>query len=247
MKSTWMVMLIGMIALLPGFPSAAANEELSSKQFLDVVRRPPGREGWAKMSGKATHLRRGQDTRKTSLRLGILFTPQRTLAQIVIGGSEGYLVGQKFGTGAEKTSIIPRNKDGYKDPLLARFGLRPEDLAMTFIFWELIRELERDTAKGQDCRVFLLQAPSAPDAIPEVVKVYLSAKYFFPLKVEWFKDKQEMAFRTLEVSSFRKDNDYWLVNSMNLYGPGWRTRVEFEQAAAGQKNSTPSDLFLPQE
>lgn len=246
MKILLPVMLCAVL-LLPSAGYTADGEELPAVKFLDLVRRPPGRDCWARMSGKVAHMRRGQETQETTLSLGILFTPQRTLAQIVIGGSENYLVGQLFGIGSDKTSIIPGNKDGYKDPLLGRFGLRPEDLAMTFIFWDLIKELERDSVKGHDCRVFLLNAPPQPASLPETVNVYLSAKYFFPLKVEWFKDKETTPFRTLEVSSFRKENDFWLVNSMNLYGPGWRTRVEFDKSSAGQKDSAPRDLFLQQQ
>lgn len=221
--------------------SDAGVKELDSAKFLQVVRRPPGRECWAKMNGTAWHRRRGQKMSEASLFLGILFTPQRTLAQIVIGGKQGYYVGQKYAPGCELTSIIPLRKGGYKQSLLADFGLRPEDLTMTFIFWDFVRELPRESIKGQECRVFLLRSPEK--AKQELVRVFISARYFFPLKVEWVKGEASKAYRYLEVTSFRKENDFWLVSSMNLYGPGWRTRIKFSDTDAGFKDKLPKDLF----
>jgi len=247
MKLSWLC--AGLLALsgLVGGDVLAADSEMPSLQFLNTARHPHNRECWTRLDGKVTHMRRGEMPRETTIRLGILFTPQRTLTQIVIGGSEGYLVGQGFDAGQEKTSIIPRRKDGYKDPVLGQFGLRPEDLALSFIFWTFLKELPRDAVKGHECRVFLLNAPAEAGRKEELVKVYLSSKYYFPLKVEWFQEPQETPYRTLEISSFREVKEIWVPDSIGLYGPGWRTKVEFNKADAGQKDTAPRDLFLPQE
>ena len=247
MKLSWLYAGLLMFSGLLGCEMSAADVELPSLEFLNVARHPHNRECWARLDGTVSHLRRGELPKETTLRLGILFTPKRTLTQMVIGGGEGYLVGQGFESGEEKTSIIPRRKGGYKDPVLAQFGLRPEDLALSFIFWTFLKELPRDSVKGHDCRVFLLNAPAEPGRKEELVRVYLSAKYFFPLKVEWFREPEEKPYRTLEVSSFREVKEIWIPDSMGLYGPGWRTKVEFSKADAGQKDTAPRDLFLPQE
>jgi len=243
----WVGSLAVGLTMMVEMTASAADAELPSEPFLNAARHPHSRECWALLQGKVTHLRRGSSPAETSIRLATLFTPQRTLTQIVIGGSEGYLVGQGFATGQEKTSIIPRRKEGYKDPILGRFGLRPEDLALSFIFWNFLKELPRDTVRGHECRVFLLNAPEQPGQKDELAKVYLSAKYYFPLKVEWFQNPQTTPYRTLEISSFREVNEIWVPDSLGLYGPGWRTKVEFDQASAGQKDTAPRDLFLPQE
>ncbi|MDD3118651.1 MAG: hypothetical protein PHQ27_05705 [Victivallales bacterium] len=221
--------------------NTAVSPTDDAMRFLAVARRPPGRECWARMTGKVTHLRTGGKPEEAGISLAIMFTPARTLAQIIIDDQQGYLVGQKYGPGADMTSIIPLNKEGYQEPILAKFGLRPEDLTMSFIFWHLLRELPRDKVKGQECRVFVLQAPDAVD--PEVVQVHISAKYFFPLKVSWSRKDGEPPYRFMEVTSFRKENDYWLVRSLIIYGPGWKTRVAFEQSQAGVQQDLPQNFF----
>ncbi len=220
---------------------AVIAEELSPERFLEIARRPPGRECWARMTGTAIHARSGSKAEEAKLELAIMFTPARTLAQMVINDSQGYLVGQKYGPGQDMTSIIPLDSEGYKDPILGKFGLRPEDLTMTFIFWQYVRELERDDIKGQECRVFLLQSPSKE--MPETVRVYISAKYFFPLKVQWVGKEGDVPYRNMEITSFRKENDYWLVGSMILYGTGWKTKVSFDSAEAGEQKDLPDNFF----
>jgi len=227
--------------LILGFSSLLCGQDMDSEHFLEIARRPPGRECWARMSGTTTHLRSGGKPEEAMLSLAILFTPVRTLAQMVINDVEGYLVGQKYGPGDDMTSIIPLNKEGYKDSILSKFGLRPEDLTMTFIFWQLVKELPRADVKGQECRVFILKSPDK-DA-PEMVQVYISARYFFPLKVQWIKKEGDQPYRNMEITSFKKENDYWLVGSMILYGSGWRTKIGFDKVEAGEQKDLPADFF----
>jgi len=139
MKSCFWIAFTAVMMAMPLSAVFASDVELGSDAFLEMVRRPPGRECWARMTGTATHLRSGGKPEEVPLSLAILFTPERTLAQVVINGTQGYLVGQKYGPGQDMTSIIPLDRDGYKDPILAKFGLRPEDLTMSFIFWRFVR------------------------------------------------------------------------------------------------------------
>lgn len=235
----FVIALIGGLMLL-GAEQKIAAQQKDSEHFLDTARQPPGRECWARMSGTATHLRTGGKPEEAKLTLAILFTPARTLAQMMINDKQGYLVGQKYGSGADMTSVIPLDKEGYKEPILAKFGLRPEDLTMSFIFWRYVRELPPEEVKGQECRVFVLKSP---DAEPEFVQVHISAKYFFPLKVRWSKKDGEDAYRFMEITSFRKESDYWMVGSLSIYGPGWKTRINFDNAQAGEQKDLPKDFF----
>ena len=52
----------------------AADKKLSAADFLYRVRHPAGRKRWAIMDGEVIHRRRGQDTVKAKLYLGILFS-----------------------------------------------------------------------------------------------------------------------------------------------------------------------------
>jgi len=231
---------------ITGF-SLQADEKLNSSEFLKMVRTPPGRESWAAMQGKAMHRRSGEKSIAAPIYFGVKFSPERTLAQVVVGGSEGYYVGQAYKASKDSTSIIPMQEiaEGATSKL-AGFGLRPEDLTMSFLYWGFVKELEADSVKSQDCRVFVLKDESSK----ELVKVHISSEYFFPLKVQWYADKyvEDTEKRTLEISSFEKKENFWLVSELSLFGTGWKTRVNFDDAKAGyskgENANVPQDLFV---
>lgn len=207
-------------------------ERMDSQQFLDSTRQFGRNRSWGAMSGTISHLRKGSPAIATTLYMGILFAKERTLAQIVIANKQGYLVGQDYLDPAAGTSVLPINKNGYKQPLLAEFGIRPQDLTMSFVYWQFVSELPEERIKGLTCRLFILKDYKST----EHVKVFFSSQYGFPLKVEWFKEKyttESEPYRTLEVLSFKKEKDFWLVSELNLFGPGWRTKINFEKTDAG--------------
>ena len=173
--------------------------------------------------------------------LGIRFTPEQTFAQIFINKNEIYSIGQSY-TAKEKVTVIREGKDKNKHSTLADFGIKPDDLTMSFLFWELEQELPKDSIKGQACRVFILKSPDGS----EKAKAYISSSYFFPLKVEWTKINENKPYRMLEVTSFKKVNELWLIDAIMLYGPGWRTKIDFPKVNAGLvEKGTPKDLFKP--
>ena len=212
-----------------GIRSSAADKELSAKDFLYRTRHPAGRKRWALMDGKVFHRRRGKETVQANLYLGILFNKDRTLAQLLINDSQGYMVGQDFSKGKDGTSVIPLNKATKDQPILGNFGLRPEDLTMSFLYWGLGKELKEETTKMISCRVFQLNSPDKK----ETATVWISKKYYFPLKVKWTKASQKDPFRSLEVSSFKTQGEYGVIKRLELYGPGWRTRINFTKIEIG--------------
>lgn len=216
-------------------------KRLTAEQFVAVVRTPPGRESWGLLEGKASHRRRGASTVEAPIRFAVLFTRARTIAQIVFNGTEIYDVAQAY-TPPFASSIDLREPGGKQT--LKEFGLRPEDLTMNFIFWPLKRELDADSVRGVPCRVMLFDSPAGT----ECVKVYIARDYFSPMKVEWFNlPASKLAgkpFRTLEVTSFKKSGDLWVVGALSLFGPGWRTVVDFPETKAGlTKDGVVKELF----
>jgi hypothetical protein len=215
-------------------------DKLDSKAFLLKARNPDNRT-WCAMDGKAIHRKSGSDTASAPLYLGIVFNPDRMLAQVVIDNKEGYTLGQAY-AGNDSTTVIPLNPDGYKKSTLSEFGLRAQDLSMSFLYWNFEKELAREDIKGSECRVFILQEPKHG----EIAKVYINSQYCFPMKVEWFKKyvENEEPYRTLEAASFKKEKDLWIVNKLKLYGPGWRTNVEFDNIDVGvTAENIPKKLF----
>ena len=217
------------------------DKALSAEQFVNVVRTPSGRESWGILEGKASHRRRGASTVEAPIRFSVLFTRSRTIAQIVFNGNEIYDVAQSY-TAPFASSIDMREPGGRQS--LNDFGLRPEDLTMNFIFWPLKRELEPDSVRGVACRVMIFESPAGKES----VKVYIARDYYSPMKVEWFNVPAAKisgrAFRTLEVTSFRKSGDLWVVGALSLFGPGWRTVVDFPDSKAGlTKDGVAKELF----
>lgn len=226
--------LIAAVALLFSAMAMAAEisgADMTAEEFISHVRHPSNRQNYARLDGTISHLRRGEDdVRTVPIYFGTMLTGDRQLSQLIVNGREGYRIGQSYVSGSEGTTVTPMKEGGYPDSLLAEFGVRPEDLCMGFLFWQVVRELEPVTMRTVKCRVFLMKNP----ADDEGIRITVSAEYFFPLKVEFFKDlEKDIAaesdpYRSLEVEKFKEtDNGFWVPTLLKLQGPGWRTRIEF--------------------
>lgn len=237
-----LALALALAAAEPAAPSPVANfADLPAAEFLARVRTAPRDECWVKMSGALEHRRRDRETVAVPLHLGLRFTPERVLAQVVVDNAESYRVGQPLAGGP--ATIIAENFAVANRNLLAEYGLRPEDLALAFLYWDLDKELARERLRTRSCRVFLLKAP--PGLTNEWVRVAICVEALFPLRVEWLKEKPDATpYRTLEISSFRKESDFWLIDGLNLQGPGWRSRIAFEECQVGRvAEGVPQDLF----
>ncbi|MFA6568585.1 MAG: hypothetical protein WCS96_10260 [Victivallales bacterium] len=223
----------------------AVGAKLDASEFLKTARRPPIEESWAKMQGEISHKRGTADTVKHPIYLGMRFTPERTLAQVVANKNEFYIIGQEYSDKPESTSIIVNRPEKDKS-VLADCGVRPEDLTLSFLYWPFQKELKSEGIKGYPCRVFQLLSPDKKES----ATVYISSQYFFPLKVEWFRNTKvnepPKHDRMLEVKSFKKNTDenFWIVDTLEISGPGFRTKIDFTEASAGySKNGVPEELF----
>ena len=200
---------------------------LPMNEFLQTLRSSGrGNGSYAKLQGKAVHLRGDDEPLETAIYFAVLLNPAKVMAQVIADNVEGYYVGQSGTNGRSGTTVVPMSKPGTR---LANIGLRPSDLAMSFLYNEPLRELKPETVKMIKCRVFLLKDPESG----EIVKIYASQAYFMTLKAEFFKSEADLAkppFRTLEVTDFKQQNNLYYVSRLRLSGPGWRTIVEFDEA-----------------
>jgi len=236
----WMLPALFIFPFVLPLQAKTPKKQYSAKEFLNITQHPPGKKTWAQLEGTVTHKRKGQSIKTAPLYFGIRFTPEETFAQIFISKNEAYSIGQSYYAAKEKVTVIRQGTGKNKPSTLASFGIKPDDLTMSFLFWKLNKELPVDSAKGQACRVFLLEAPDGT----EVAKAYISSSYFFPLKVEWTKINENKPYRMLEVTSFKKVNKLWLINTIMLSGPGWRTKINFSKCNAGLvADGTPEGLF----
>ena len=221
---------------------AKETKKYSSQEFLNITRRARPTKTWAILMGSVSNKRRGLSTiNKADIKVGMRFANTRMLSKITIKEKdliESYTVGQPYdGTPA---SIIASNDEKNDIALLGDFGLRPEDLTMTFLYWKFKKELKNVSVKGFDCRVFELINPETK----EIVKVYISSEYFYPIKVEWLKTGQKTPYRNVVISSFETKGNLGAPSELNLYGPGWRTKVDFSKIRLDHtKDGIPKDIF----
>ena len=231
--------MLGGLMLLPLILSGQdAAKALSPEDFLAKVRNPPRHDSWARMKGSAQHLREGARPIQAPIEMGIFFTPVRTLAQIRFNGNEIYNIGQSYGKDAS-TSVENKIPAGVS-PQIGIYGITPEDLAMSFLYWKFKQEHKMETIRGQDCRVFTLESKDGK----EQVCVSINCEYFFPMKAEWFRVPDKTPVRKLEASAFKKENDYWFVSKLLLSGENWSTSIRFNAVNAGTfKDKLPPGLF----
>jgi hypothetical protein len=239
-----LVLSVFIVAVVFTSISIKASTRSESIAFLEKARHPRKIKTWARLFGLMMHKARRRRSKQKTIKFSLRFTEEMILAQVVVGDSEEiYSIGQPYSGKTSEVSIIREKGEGKESILKRNFGVRPEDLTMSFLFWKYKLELPKTSLKGQCSRVFLLAQPDSD----RIAKVYISEKYLFPLKVEWaslINGRLTNTKRTLEVDSFKKVNGLWLVDTLLFYGSGWRTKVSFSKCDAGfVSDGTPKDLF----
>lgn len=218
---------------------------LPAEDFLRVVRHVPSQETWAKMSGTAQHKRAGARRIKAPVRLAIRFTPARIVARLIFNDSEIYDLGQAFDPPIATTEV--QLKPG-TEPKLGLYGIDVSDMTLSFIYKETIREEKPERVSIFPCRVFMLKG----SVEGETARVFVSTEYFFPVRVQWFRKDPGPGvagepYRELEIASVKKadDNDFYLIPKLEISGPNWRTKIDFDERSAGYaKDGMPKDLFV---
>ena len=82
----------------------------------------------------------------------------------------------------------------------------------------------------------------------ERVQAWISADYFFPLKVRWFRKDETTAWRGFEFTDFKKRGELWFPVGLRLHGENWRGQIIFDDADAAlvSDRPAPADLFAPE-
>ena len=233
---------------------------MSAKDFLHRLRSNYQVGTWVDMRGDLNHKRRLENgkykSEQAKIKVSILYTKLQAVAMIKLAehdlnanDSEIYKVGQSYN--GEAASVIASNLQDIS--MIGDFGINPADFAMTFLFWDLanVNQNQTDSVKGLKCRILNLVNPKTK----ETVKIYASTNYFTPLKVEWFNHEKKTPYRTMIIESFELKGDLGVPNDILITGPGWKTKVEFNNVKMGyqksanstdksEKSGVPKDLFL---
>ncbi len=204
-------------------PDSDDMEALAAKEFLSEVRRPLRIDAWGEFTGKVTYKSNDKSV-KGDLRVRITFTQSSMHTQIVLNDKNVYVLEQTHKDGeAVKAKIEPPDKE--EKPGLFDFGIDPEDLTFSFIYWDFIEELPRKSSRLRECRVMRLKDPKGDGT----VNVWFSAKHGFPMEAWWYKAGQEKPWRKLEFKGAKRfENGLWFVKEMRLEGNDWKTQVRFD-------------------
>jgi hypothetical protein len=214
--------------------------DLPGEVFLRMAQRPFRNNAWGRFAGRIQHRSDGLNT-KMEIHLSVLFQEDLMRGQLVLDRHKLYGITQiYYAEGVPGTTLdLPPEESS---PTLAELGVRAEDLAFSFLYWEPLRELEMDEVRGRDCRVFRFRHPDTE----EEVEAWFSVEYLFPIKAKWFEPGTDQPSRTLEFTDFERDGDLWYVKSFRMEGDGWKTRVKFTDGELHlvEEEPPPPDLFL---
>lgn len=206
-------------------PLCRAEKELSMQEFMVLARRKNQFATYAKLNGVLQHRRRGQAVVSMPVYFGVILHPDRTVGQLVLDRSEGYMLGQAVNSGLTSVTPMP----GKKSDKLGYVGLRASDLTLSFLFCKPEKEFASENVGGVvPCRVILLDDPKHK----EKIKVWIAREHCFPLQAEFFRYGEKESYRVLEASGFTKKNELYYVRKLRIEGPGWRTKIDFDADSA---------------
>lgn len=217
-------------------------DDLSAEEFLQYARRPFVDNAWGYFKGDVQY--KSEDKYITeSVELSILFKPDYIRCQIVIDEDKANIYDiHQVTYGAEVPELtIEFPESDPEGRFLDRLGIHSTDITFSFLFWKLREQQEETSVRGRRCRVMKL---AHPDEDKEAI-VAFSAKHFFPLKVEFMDESDELE-RTVEFTDFKKYKDFWYIKSLRITGDNWKTRLDFDEAELAhiEDKPVPSELFL---
>ena len=207
-------------------PAEKEMTTLSAQDFLAEVRKPLRTDAWGEFTGRVTY-KSPKGQQKGDLRVRITFTSKSMHTQIVLNDKNVYAMEQthKEGEAVKSTIEMPETEER---PGLFEFGVDPEDLTFSFIYWDFIEELPRENSRLRECRVMRLKDPTGKGT----VNVFFSAKHGFPMEASWFREGETKAWRKLEFKGAKRfENGLWFVKEMRLEGDDWKTQVKFDHVA----------------
>ena len=246
MKRFLLTTLLILSAAVAGAAEKINLKTIPAEKFLEIARRAPAQETWARMDGIIQHRRSGAATITSTLRLRVRFTPARIIGQVILDDEEYYNLGQTFSNPPQSTRTLGGRALEPDKAKLGLYGVSPDDLLLGFLYQDLVEEEKSMFVSIYHTRVLLMRSKDSG----EFARVCISTDYAFPIRVEWFKKNPvayplEKAYRTMEVTSIKEKGEFVMVAKLGLNGPGWRTRIEFQDFEAGDAGeSMPKNLFM---
>ncbi len=235
--------VIGMMTLL-GRSSHAVASDLTALQLLNLTRRPPLQECWAILQGVVKYKEKNSSTQTYPIELRALVNADRAHTQLTFAGGERYLIKQHFGDQGKETHILKDTHSSGSKINLQTVGIHPEDLTLSFLYWNYNLELAAQKLRGQSCRLLKL----SDSATQDYVIVWIAVDYHFPLRVEWFHIAEVQPYRRLDFLGFKRINEVWILKELRIDRDQGKTMLQFTQAEVNPVSTAmplPADFFTP--
>ncbi len=223
--------------------SATSTEDEDIKAFLTTVRNQPYQESIAILNGQINHKNLNGKKLKFPIELRLKLDSDHIFAQIIFNEYERYRLQQNVVTG-ESTFKQEASLINSEASSLASLGFVPGDFTLSFLHWNFKAELDNERVKGQKCRVVILKHPDES----KKVKVWISKKYHFPLKVEWSVDDSFVnPYKTISFTGFEKENNFWIIKEFRINGEKGKSVVQFKNNMVrliDDSHPIPDDFFI---
>ena len=225
------------------------GKNMPVETFLKYLRYPRVVESWMKMKGHLVNKSGGKKF-KVPIEVRGRFRRASWRMQIIVNNCERWYVRQNFDDGQFGTSKIHQKAPAAGEKSLADFMIRPGDITLSFLYWTFVKEEKAESLSRQHCRVLRLKH----DTSNEEVVIWASSKYFFPMKVQWFRKGEKDSYRELlfkGVTTFkpksRPDLKFNVIDQVRISGKGWKTMMTFDTPkgdAVTDDVAPPADLFI---
>ncbi|MCM8531831.1 MAG: hypothetical protein NE330_11770 [Lentisphaeraceae bacterium] len=213
--------------------------KLESEDFLELCQKQLLGNCWLKMSGRMNvRATIGERQPHMSISCAAQLVPNKITFKATLNKAESFKVEHVFGK-KHDTKVL-ENKLG-KENGFSKVGIKPSDLSLSFMYWDYIKEYERDSlgVLRVKCRVLLLGNPDGS----EFAKVWLSEKHLGPLKVQWFVDLKKGPKQELTFEDFAEKNKVWVPLEVKITNKKGDLQIKFEDIDAQFSAQIPENLY----
>jgi hypothetical protein len=215
---------------------------MESEGFLELCQKQLLNNCWLKMSGKM-NIRSisGKRQKPMPLKCAAQLIQNKITFKATINKTQSFKVENLFGD-KHDTKVL-EDKLG-EDNGFDKVGIRPEDLSLSFMYWDYLKEYDKDSlgVLRISCRVLLLGSPDGS----QFVKVWLSEKHLAPLKVQWFDQKSlksEKPLQVLTFEDFAEKNKVWVPLEVKITNLKGDLQIKFDEVDAEFSTKIPADLY----
>ena len=209
--------------------------ETTKEEFISKARHNLLLHSWLEISGKLFFRPIDEDVIKKEITIKAQMHFEELTFQVNIDKKEKIRLYQKFGNIYHYKELLNNLE---KQNSFVQMGLNITDISLSFMYWDLVKELEDKRIGLLKCRVFLMRNPDDVN----FARVYISEKYFAPLRVEWLINLQKEPYKQLQFKSFSEENDIWAPREIQLSNKKGRISIKSDNFNAG-KGDAPQTFF----